>query len=119
MQRVIFFSQEAVMRKLKRPNIRTIVPCVLGKHSVSDEWPPRSYSGKYFLKSRIFTRVVEGNVYVEKYVPGENATTTIHRAGDGFAQNPDVVYAVGSVYGAKTISFSKAFIDPNLYPTTG
>jgi hypothetical protein len=101
----------------KRPtNIRTAGHEVKGKHSVSDEWSPTSYSGKYALRSRVFTRVVEGDVYVERYVPGKTATTTIYHAGNGFAQNPDVTYAIGSVYGAKTRSFSKALIHPIFIP---
>jgi hypothetical protein len=55
-------------------------------------------------------------VYVEEYVPGKAPTTSRHPAGDTFIQDPDVVYAVGSVYGAKTVSFSKASIDPIFVP---
>ncbi|MGD1003051.1 MAG: hypothetical protein ABR884_00550 [Minisyncoccia bacterium] len=100
----------------KRPtNIRTVGNEVNGKHSVSDEWPPVSYSGKYSLKSRVVTRVVEGEVYMEKYAPGRPPTTTVHRAGNAFVQDPDI-YAVGSVYGAKTVSFSKRPIDPTFIP---
>ena len=49
---------------------------------------------------------------MEQYVSEKTPTTTIHRAGNAFAQNPDVVYAVGSVYGAKTISLSDGPIHP-------
>jgi hypothetical protein len=83
---------------------------------VSDKWPPTSYSGKHFLRSHVFTRVVEGAVYVERHLPGKMPTTTIHRAGDAFTQNPDVVYAVGSIYGAKTTSFSQEAISPIFIP---
>lgn len=93
------------------------MPCASGKCSVNDEWPPVSYSGKYFLNSRVFTRVVDGSVYVEKYEPGKKAMTTIHRAGDGFTQNPEVIYAIGSVYGATTVSLSKKPINPIFVPS--
>jgi hypothetical protein len=105
------------MGKFKQPtNIRTVGGEAKGKHSVSDEWPPRSYSRKYSLKSRVLTRVVEGEVYVQKYALEKASTTTIHRAGHAFMQDPDTVYAIGSVYGAKTVSFSKALIDPTFIP---
>jgi hypothetical protein len=108
------------MVKIKRQpvNTRTIGLNVAGAHSAADEWPPRSYSGKYSLKACVATRVVEGEVYVEKYVPGKMPTTSRHHAGDTFVQDPgvDAVYAVGSVYGAKTVSFSKNSIDPIFLP---
>lgn len=105
----------------KRPvNIRAIGLDVAGAHSAADEWPPRSYSRKYSLKACVATRVVEGEVYVEKYVPGKAPMTSRHHAGDTFVQDPDVdvVYAVGSVYGAKTVSFSEAPLDPIFIPET-
>ncbi len=102
----------------KRPtNVRTVAgEAKDGKYSVSDVWPPRSFSGKYLLKSRTLTRVDKGMVYVNEYVPGKAPKTTIHRVGNMFAQNPDVVYAVGSVYGAKTVSFSEAPVDQVFIP---
>jgi len=101
------------MGKIKRPtNIRTVGDEVRGKYSVSDEWPLRSYSGKYFLETRVLTHVDEGDVYMEEYVLGKPPVTTVHCTGNAFAQNPDVVYAVGSVYGAKTISLSDGPIHP-------
>jgi hypothetical protein len=75
-----------------------------------------SYSGKYSLGSRVLTRVDEGAVYVEEYAPGRTPTTTIHRAGNAFAQEPDTIYAIGSVYGAKTVSVCKAPINPIFVP---
>jgi hypothetical protein len=102
----------------RRPaNVRTVVPNVAGQHGVSDEWPPASYSGKYFLKASVYTCVVEGEVYVEEYAPGKNPTTARHRAGDTFVQNPNTVYAIGSVYGANTFSFSKNPINPIFIPS--
>lgn len=101
----------------KRPtNIRTVGDEVDGKYSVSDVWPPRSFSGKYLLPSRTLTRVDEGEVYMNEYIPGKTPTTTIHRVGNMFAQDPDTVYAVGSIYGAKTSSFSNVLIDPVFIP---
>lgn len=102
-------------RKQRPTNMRTIVH-VVGNHSVSDEWPAQSYSGKHLLRSRVGTRVIEGEVYVEKYVPGKTPATTIHRSGNAFVQDPDVIYAIGSVYGAKTISLCKAPINPVFIP---
>jgi hypothetical protein len=101
----------------KRPaSIRTVCADVGEKHSVSDEWPPRSHSGKYSLKSRVLTRVDAGEVYMEKYAPGRPPTTTVHRVRTAFVQGPNTVYAVGSVYGAKTVSFSMSPIDPTFIP---
>ena len=101
------------MRKLRQLNIRTVIPNGGEKHAVKDQWPPRSYTGKYVLASRVLTRVVVGEIYVEEYIPGKTPTTTIRRAGSGFVQHPDVVYAIGSVYGgAETISFSHVPINP-------
>lgn len=106
------------MGKIRRrpTNIRTVGDEAGGKHSVRDEWSPTSYSGKYSLASRVCTRVDVGEVYLEKYAPGKAPTTTIHCAGSAFAQDPDTVYAVGSVYGAMTVSFSKAPIHPTFIP---
>lgn len=110
---ILLLGGSEAMGKFKRPtNIRTVGDKVRGKYLVSDEWPSRSYSGKYFLPSPVLTRVDEGDVYVEQYVPGETPTTTIHHAGNAFMQKRDVICAVGSVYGAKTVSFSKAPIKP-------
>ena len=71
---------------------------------------------KIFLPSRTLTRVDKGEVYMNEYILGKAPTTTIHRAGNAFAQDPDTVYAVGSVYGAHTVSFSEAPIDPIFIP---
>jgi hypothetical protein len=115
---ILFLGGSKAMGKIKkRPiNIRTVGDKINGKYSVSDEWPPRSFSGKYFLPSRTLTRVDKGEVYMNEYILGKAPTTTIHRAGNAFAQDPDTVYAVGSVYGAHTVSFSEAPIDPIFIP---
>ena len=105
------------MRKFKRPtNIRIPVLGIQGRYSVLDRWPPRSYSGKYILNVLVETSVQDGDVYVEEFTPTKGVVTAIHHPGETFTQDPGVIYAIGSVCGAKTTSCSDGPIDPMFIP---
>jgi len=87
-------------------NVRTGVVRNDGKYSVKDGWPPVSRLWKHYVTSCIMTEVTAGKIYVEQHPPNERPTTTIYTVGESFAQEPGIVYLIGSVLGGETVSVS-------------